>query len=575
MNLKNEWNRKWINQKAWSNRRRVFRLQSLYDIDKRLNSTNSKLFVTLADPVKALDLLFSKKKGVFRNLISNEEVGTYEIEEQAKIEKVCKKFGVLSHFVWDETMVEKDFYLHGTVDSRAGLCKMPVVKTQNLKVDVDAVSKPQNSKPQDSKPQNSKPQNSKPSHQMTTHHNTGKISDNYKHPTHGKRSDGKKPGKKVEVKHSEGSFNPDDQNPLEKNSVLYERGKRRFHTNMPKVTNKVKEYKIVEPKPVPQRESDLVSKIMNMRMVSDPEQMKLIHKSPLHKPIFFTRNLDDAMKDFYQQSNLGMVQCLDIVTPYIDSFPFINPSSHINSLPDCQSIENTIQLLTHAGELKYFYKPDPFLEFMDGKTDQKITYENYSYPGGESAGFQRIFEHIWQTESLVTHKQTRNKSMGKHSSTKFSMWLANGNISGRQVLKEIAKFEREKIQNDGTQWVISEMLYRDYMRLGGVRCGFEMFTYGGMQRNPEKWNLFGAAEGPKRYDNGPNKKYPVTNRPNDWQAWCTGTTGYPYTAGFQKNGSKRGKMKRSTMAIFGPKMPKMTFFRGGFQRQVFTIFAFF
>merc|ERR1712127_90643 len=61
LNLKNEWNRKWINQKAWSNRRRVFRLQSLFDIDKRLTSTNSKLFVTLADPVKALDLLFSKK----------------------------------------------------------------------------------------------------------------------------------------------------------------------------------------------------------------------------------------------------------------------------------------------------------------------------------------------------------------------------------------------------------------------------------------------------------------------------------------------------------------------------------
>ena len=89
------------------------------------------------------------------------------------------------------------------------------------------------------------------------------------------------------------------------------------------------------------------------------------------------------------------------------------------------------------------------------------------------------------------------------------MWLANGNISGRQVLKEIAKFEREKTQNDGTQWVISEMLYRDYMRLGGLRMGKEMFTYGGMQRNPEKWSQFGPKQSKKRYDGSANKNYPV------------------------------------------------------------------
>ena len=451
LNLKNEWNRKWINRSAWHNRRRIFRLQSLYDIDKRLISTDSKLFVSLLDPVKALDDLFSRKKGVFTNLVSNEEVGTYEVAEQNKIEKVCRKHGVKSHFVWDETMIDKDFYLKGTIDRRNGNSKVPVIKTKDVSVD---------------------------------------------------------------PKQAE----------LEKNSVLYERGKRRFHTNMPKVKSKIQDYTIIDDN------SDNLKESQQYRLVSDPASMKLVNKSPLHKPIFFSRNLDDAMKDFYDQSNLGLVQCLDIVTPYINSFPFLNTftSYKITTLPDFHSIQKIIKILTDRNEIENFYPPDSYLEFLHGKVDQGVSYENYSYPGGESAGFQRIFEHVWQTESLLTHKQTRNKSMGKHSSTKFSMWLANGNISGRQVLKEIAKFEREKTQNDGTQWVISEMLYRDYMRLGGVRSDYEMFTYGGFQRHPEKWSLFGNNTRGKRWDGSANKKYPVLNRPSDWEAWTTGNTGFPY-----------------------------------------------
>ena len=66
------------------------------------------------------------------------------------------------------------------------------------------------------------------------------------------------------------------------------------------------------------------------------------------------------------------------------------------------------------------------------------------------------------------------------------------------------------------------------MRLGGVRSGHEMFTYGGFQRIPDKWSLFGSSELKKRRDGSANKKYPVLNRPSDWEAWCTGTTGYPY-----------------------------------------------
>merc|ERR1719461_1743674 len=72
---------------------------------------------------------------------------------------------------------------------------------------------------------------------------------------------------------------------LEKNSVLYERGKRRFHTNMPKVKSKIQDYTIIDDN------SDNMKESQHYRLVSDPASMKLINKSPLHKPIFFSRNL--------------------------------------------------------------------------------------------------------------------------------------------------------------------------------------------------------------------------------------------------------------------------------------------
>ena len=86
------------------------------------------------------------------------------------------------------------------------------------------------------------------------------------------------------------------------------------------------------------------------------------------------------------------------------------------------------------------------------------------FKGGEREGLKRMQEYFWEHDALRTYKETRNGLLGANYSSKFSAWIALGCLSPRKVYWEIKKYEKERVANDSTYWLIFELLWRDYFR---------------------------------------------------------------------------------------------------------------
>ncbi|KAF1916737.1 DNA photolyase, FAD-binding/Cryptochrome [Ampelomyces quisqualis] len=115
----------------------------------------------------------------------------------------------------------------------------------------------------------------------------------------------------------------------------------------------------------------------------------------------------------------------------------------------------------------------------------------HPFAGGETTGLARI-AHLISGGAMSSYKATRNGMLGLDFSTKLSAFLAQGQITARQVHRAMLDFEEgkgagEKIagygkgENEGTAAVRFELLWRDYMRLCMRKFGNKMFALYGIQ----------------------------------------------------------------------------------------------
>ncbi|KAL9230453.1 hypothetical protein vseg_005800 [Gypsophila vaccaria] len=128
-----------------------------------------------------------------------------------------------------------------------------------------------------------------------------------------------------------------------------------------------------------------------------------------------------------------------------------------------------------------------------------------AFIGGESAALSRVHEYFWKKDLLKTYKETRNGMLGPDYSTKFSPWLASGSLSPRLIYAEVKKYERERLANDSTYWVLFELIWRDYFRFLSIKCGNSIFHLGGPRRLDYRWSQDTAL----------------------FETWKEGKTGYP------------------------------------------------
>lgn len=127
------------------------------------------------------------------------------------------------------------------------------------------------------------------------------------------------------------------------------------------------------------------------------------------------------------------------------------------------------------------------------------------FVGGENAGISRLSGYIWEEDQLKVYKKTRNGMLGANYSSKFSPWLARGCLSPRYICEEVQIYEKTRIKNDSTYWLIFELMWRDYFRFVCLKFGNAIFHQTGLQGVKIPWK-------------------------QDWkrfQLWQEGKTGYP------------------------------------------------
>jgi deoxyribodipyrimidine photo-lyase len=103
------------------------------------------------------------------------------------------------------------------------------------------------------------------------------------------------------------------------------------------------------------------------------------------------------------------------------------------------------------------------------------------FVGGETAGLQRLQDYVWTADCLKTYKETRNGMVGANYSSKFSPWLALGCLSPRQIYETVQRYERERVKNDSTYWLVFELLWRDYFRFIAAKHGNRLFYPSGLR----------------------------------------------------------------------------------------------
>ncbi|RCV22036.1 hypothetical protein SEVIR_4G156300v4 [Setaria viridis] len=127
------------------------------------------------------------------------------------------------------------------------------------------------------------------------------------------------------------------------------------------------------------------------------------------------------------------------------------------------------------------------------------------FVGGESAALGRVHEYFWKKDQLKVYKETRNGMLGPDYSTKFSPWLASGSLSPRYICEEVKRYEKQRVANDSTYWVLFELIWRDYFRFLSAKYGNSIFHLGGPRKVASKWSQDQAL----------------------FESWREGKTGYP------------------------------------------------
>ncbi len=128
------------------------------------------------------------------------------------------------------------------------------------------------------------------------------------------------------------------------------------------------------------------------------------------------------------------------------------------------------------------------------------------FEGGEEAAKARLHSYLWETDSLKTYKETRNGLLGANYSSKFSAWLALGCLSPRFIYSQVQQYEKQRIKNQSTYWLIFELLWRDYFRFVAKKYGASIFRDSGIK----------------------NLSVSFTGKKSLFDKWVNGQTGIPF-----------------------------------------------
>jgi DASH family cryptochrome len=175
---------------------------------------------------------------------------------------------------------------------------------------------------------------------------------------------------------------------------------------------------------------------------------------------------------------------------------------------------------------------DPSPEILNKlKTRSEKFQREPLFHGGEKNGRNRIHEYIWEKDLLKVYKETRNQLLGLDFSSKFSPWLAVGAISARSIITEIRQYEKRKIANDSTYWLVFELLWREFFKLTAKKQKNKLFQkHGFAKKSKENRAKFGTGSEFLNDNRKPNPGKDLIQSPlnlslEKFYRWITGQTG--------------------------------------------------
>ncbi len=180
--------------------------------------------------------------------------------------------------------------------------------------------------------------------------------------------------------------------------------------------------------------------------------------------------------------------------------PILPATARLAGLPPPLVASTARHIAIDALGDKYAEPPAP-LDAAQVSANQQAS---YTFSAGEGAAHAHI-DSYFSSPAPLSYKLTRNALDGWQQSTKFSPYLASGNVSPRQLWRRLKDYEAEHGSNESTYWIGFELWWREY------------FQWLALQ---QKHRLFALR--------GSNDTAPLTSFfPERFVKWCRGTTPYP------------------------------------------------
>ncbi|GAW23278.1 hypothetical protein ANO14919_128320 [Xylariales sp. No.14919] len=215
----------------------------------------------------------------------------------------------------------------------------------------------------------------------------------------------------------------------------------------------------------------------------DDRDLKL--ESPEHLPDVFTtyRKLNEPLKERPRPTR---------PRPLDGTLPKPIEASEIPSQSDPFEIPTSSEAF-EAALLRPIEKDIPEVAPVDESTSA------HPFRGGEDHALDRLY-YLIKSGNASQYKSSRNGLLGVDYSTKLSGYLAQGCITARQIHEELLHFETGSDQkyaetdgygegeNEGTQAIRFELLWRDYMRLCTRKFQAKLFYRSGFRNDySHKW----------------------------------------------------------------------------------------
>ena len=108
------------------------------------------------------------------------------------------------------------------------------------------------------------------------------------------------------------------------------------------------------------------------------------------------------------------------------------------------------------------------------------------FQGNEEQALNRLHHYFINSDGLKNYRSTRNGMIGVDYSSKLSVFLALGSLSVKTAWAAIDAHEAVTGKNDGSEWMRSELLWREFFKWTAVRYGNSFYSPEGIQNKTKE-----------------------------------------------------------------------------------------